>query len=81
MSKKRKLETDTDDLVKKASQFHDARSENFITKPYKKFADEKFHTMHIRESDDQSFREIFGRILCCHDLCRHKPFKQRVCLA
>ena len=64
---------------KKAKKFFEEKSENLATKPFTKyFEDEKFCSIHIRDSEADSFREIFGRILCEHPNCRNKPFKSRV---
>ena len=79
MSKKRKLDIDRDELMKKAKKFFEEKSENLATKPFTKyFEDEKFCSIHIRDSEADSFREIFGRILCEHPNCRNKSFKSRV---
>ena len=79
MSKKRKLELDRDELVKEAAKFHTEKSSNLVVKDFKKyFSEENFKTIHVRSSENENFKEIYGRILCDHQLCRHKSFKSRV---
>ena len=79
MSKKRKLESDHDELLNQAQKLYEEKSSNITTKPFTKFlAEENFKTIHIRSSEIDSFKEIHGRVLCENDSCKHKAFKNRV---
>ena len=62
MSKKRKLDFDPDELIKKAKKLHEEKSENLVTKPFSKFlSEENFNTLHIKEPGETQFKEVFGR--------------------
>ena len=79
MSKKRKLDFDPTELVYDARKLFKEKSPNIELRPYTKyFADQKYKTIHIRKDENQSFTEIFGRILCDHEKCRPKAFQDRV---
>ena len=79
MPKKRKLDIDPDDLVNDAKKLFEEESSNIQLKPFKRYlTEEKYQTIHIRKTEDEEFREIFGRVLCDHENCRHKSFKNRV---
>ena len=79
MSKKRKLELDRDELVREAAKLNNEKSSNLVVKDFKKyFSEESFKTIHVRSSENENYKEIYGRILCDHEMCRHKSFKARV---
>ena len=78
-SKKRKLDIDPDDLINEAKKLFQENSPNIQIRPFKRYlTDEQYQTIHIRKSEEDEFREIYGRILCSHENCRHKSFKSRV---